>query len=715
MKLKGLILAIFCIHQFSCQSPAPKKESTFLQTIKNDITLPEGTDLNIKRLFRSDSGPVAITSRAVLRFENEKWKSEPYHQTIELATVDKQHKIWLLSGTAIKELEGSDTIDLPSISAKDTLTSLFWENNETLHLGTSNGLYTWKNGWSEDINLKGIRINDMIVDADQVLWVATSDGLWQHKQEQWINLDETLMAVGNARHYFSLATRNEGKDIIFSAPQSIGVIAKNGEHEAWRGPDGLPYGPASVIRLFGEDLWLGTRKGAILKDERWNYFLGKRWLPANEINDILEVSPSVVWIATTSGISEIKKIEMTLSKKANLYADLIEKRHNRRGLINISKLAVPGDISTSYTENEDNDGLWTSCFLAAECFRYATTLSLDAKEKAVRTFEALERLETITGISGYPARSYALATDSIVQSRSPHPKHWHKSPDGKWMWLDDTSSDEIAGHLFTLSLFYELVADESQKERVVQLFERMLTHIIDNDFHLIDLDGKPTRWGVWNPDSLNHASNWLYEKNLNSLQILSHLKAASHFTKNPKYETVYQNLVSEHGYAKNAVEAKVFGPYETSHSDDILNFFPYYALVNYTRDDPNRKLYLQSLERSWKAVQNDRMPVWNVMASALLEKDCDLDVVKEELRDYPLDLIDWSMENEHRWDLAADPLVDRSGRKQALRPIPTPEASVSRWNTNPKRYNSGRNGLTEESGTYFLFAYWMGRYYGFFD
>src|SRR5690606_18793250 len=190
--------------------------------------------------------------------------------------------------------------------------------------------------------------------------------------------------------------------------------------------------------------------------------------------------------------------------------------------------------------NEDNDGLWTSCYLAAACFRYAVTKDPGAREKAVRTFEALERLETVTGIPGYPARSYAAAEDPVKQSKSPHPKKWHPSPDGKWQWLDDTSSDEITGHMFTLSLFYELVADEAQKERVTGLIDRIMTHIIDNDFHLIDPDGKPTRWGVWHPDSLNHSSNWMYERGLNSLQMLSHLKTAVHYTKNPKYEEVYQ-------------------------------------------------------------------------------------------------------------------------------------------------------------------------------
>lgn len=704
------LLFIASCRQATDQTPST---SSFLQTLKTDIILPGEKQPEVLKLLNWEGSILAITENAIYRYHNASWQMESVKGEIKTAVQDPSGRVWYITDEQIRTWQDNIQLELP---ARGLLSQCaLWYDENTFYWGTSNGLYHWKNGWTSLPELKGISVNDLVRDAEGVLWVASDNGLWQKKGEKWANLDETLMAVGNEYRYFSLTTGNQGKNLILSAPYSIGVIAADGNHQVWRGTDGLPYGPAKVIRELDGELWIGTGRGLIRKGRGWSYYHGKRWLAADQVNDILEVKPGVKWVATSGGISELKDVELTLAQKAEYYADLIEKRHNRRGLINLSKLAIPGDLSTSYTENEDNDGLWTSCFLGAECFRYAVTQSTDARERAVRTFEALERLELITGIPGYPARSYALATDSIVQSRSPHPKYWHKSPDGQWVWLDDTSSDEITGHMFTLSLFYELVADDNQKERVVSLIDRIMTHILDSDFHLIDPDGKPTRWGIWHPDSLNHSPNWLYEKGLNSLQILSHLKTAFHYTQNPRYEETYRRLIEEHGYAQNAVEAKIYGPFETSHSDDILNFFPYYALFKYTENDPYRECYIRSLERTWAAVATDRMPVWNVIASALLGKNCGLEVAREELEQYPLDLIDWTMDNRHRWDLIQDPLVDRFGRMQAIHPIPTPESSVSRWNTNPKSLLSGKNGLTEETGTYYLFAYWMGRYYGFFD
>lgn len=706
IRILPLLLFIFTI-KFSF---AQKNKSSFYQKTQVDISLPSSVSKNVLRLFSVSGVPIAVTENAVLFYKNSRWLVKAIGDKSLAATLDTQQKLWLVSQKGIQNEEGR-TIPLPP--TKDSIRCLYWQSADMLYVGTNGGLYMWKGKWSPVAVMKGIAVNDMIADVQQRLWVATSDGLWRKENNKLINLDDVLMAEGHDRKYFALASDNNGKDIIFSSPLAVGCIAGDGEHWMLRATDGLPYGPVNRIIANKGKLWLGTNKGAILKDSAWHYYYGRRWLPSNHVNDILVHESGRVWIATAEGISEIREQKITLAQKANYYDSIIDLRHNRHGLINNSKLSVPGDLSTSYKQNEDNDGLWTSCYLAVQCFRYAVTQQADARNKAVRTFEALERLETVTGISGYPARSYAPITEKVTQSRSPHPKQWHVSNDGKWQWLDDTSSDEITGHLFTLSLFYELVADTSQKLRVKQLINRIVTHIVDNNFHLIDLDGKPTRWGIWHPDSLNHSPNWMYERSLNSLQMLSFLKTAIHYTGNPKFKKAYQELTEQHGYANNAVQAKIYGPFETSHSDDILNFFPYYGLLKYSGNDTNRALFIKSLERSWRNVRNDRMPVWNVISSALLQKDCGLAIALEELQQYPLDLVDWTMDNSHRWDLEKDPLVDRGRQQQATQPVPTAESGISRWNTNPKRLKVGQDGMIEETGTYFLFAYWMGRYYGF--
>lgn len=709
-----IICLTILVSGFVYNSVAQISSELYLQTIKTEIQLPTEAGKNVIKLFPDNEGVKAVTANGIFRFKNGVWSGQKNSSGWRVASTDKQGKIWTASVKTIQKEGSTEKISLPESANYDTILCLFWENEKILHVGTNNGLLTWTGKWNLQPEIK-TRVNAVTTDAQKQLWIATNDGLWRRSAGKWVNMDETMMDPGNDRTYFTIQQQNEGAEIVLSTPFSVGCISETGNHWVLRPADGLPFGPVKIITPVDGGFWFGTDKGVIKKDSGWRYYNGKRWLPDNKVNDILPIDSRTVWIATPAGISQIQQVEMTLEQKADSIGKIAELRHNRRGLMNHSKLKIPGDLSSSYMENEDNDGLWTACYLAAQCFRYGATKSDDAREIATRTFEALERLETVTGISGYPARSYALATDSVKQSRSPHPKYWHPSPNGKWQWLDDTSSDEIAGHVFSIALFYELVADENQKGKAKKLLERIMNHIVDNNFRMIDFDGKPTRWGIWNPDSLNHSKNWMFERGLNSLQILSHLKTAIHITENPKFEKAYNELTEKHGYAQNAVQAKICGPFETSHSDDILNFFPYYNLIRYSQNDKYLPLYLQSIERTWNIVSPDRMPVWNVMASALLKKDCGLSVACKELEDYPLDLINWRMENSHRWDLQHDVIAGRFNANQAVNPVPTPEANVWRWNTNPRQLDVGLNGTQEEDGSYFLFAYWMGRYYGFFN
>jgi len=225
----------------------------------------------------------------------------------------------------------------------------------------------------------------------------------------------------------------------------------------------------------------------------------------------------------------------SLSKgKSYLQESMVRIRLPAEGKLNIVKLIKVGST------------------IAAECFRYAVTGEKDAYDNAVRTFLAMEKLETVTPIGGFVARSYVSINESTGEGGE-----WHVSVDGKWKWKGDTSSDEIVGHMFAYPLFYDLVAEGEMKGRVKGLVDRLMTHIVDHNFLLIDLDGIPTRWGVWTPDSLNSSKGWMYEKGINSLQILAFLKSASHITQNPKYDKAYNFLVREHHYLDNMLVQKM--------------------------------------------------------------------------------------------------------------------------------------------------------------
>ena len=163
------------------------------------------------------------------------------------------------------------------------------------------------------------------------------------------------------------------------------------------------------------------------------------------------------------------------------------------------------------------------------------------------------------------------------------------------------------------------------------------------------------------------------------------------------------------------MQAKKFGPFEINFVDNQLSFFPYYILGRYGKEPAINPYFEKSLRRAWKVVKNDRTPMWNVITSSALGETCDLEIARQELEAIPMDMVMWTMDNSHRWDQIEDPLIDRMGKRQSMKPIPTPERGVTKWNINPYQFYSAGEGKEENDGAYFLLAYWMGRFHGYWN
>jgi len=118
---------------------------------------------------------------------------------------------------------------------------------------------------------------------------------------------------------------------------------------------------------------------------------------------------------------------MTLAQKAEHFDRLTRQRHIRFGFNSAFEMNKPGDLSTGTLVDQDNDGLWTAMYLAGELFRYAVTKSEEALRNCYESFEAMERLSEITGIEGFPARSFERAGYQVADK-----SRWHLTPDGKW-------------------------------------------------------------------------------------------------------------------------------------------------------------------------------------------------------------------------------------------------------------------------------------------
>jgi hypothetical protein len=456
-------------------------------------------------------------------------------------------------------------------------------------------------------------------------------------------------------------------------------------------------------------LWVGTAMGAARWDgKEWQYFQGGQYLLDDRVEAVKAMPDGGAWLKTSGGLTRIEYKMMTLEEKAAHFEKATRERHVRHNLVSDSRLKVPGDPSTNRLKTSDNDGLWTAMYIAAECYRYGATGDPEAKKYARESLEAMMFLETVNEIPGFVSRSFARPDE-------PHGKgEWdHITSDGEWRWKGDTSSDEIDGHYYAYSVYYDVCADEEEKDEIREKVRLITDYIIENDYYLIDIDGEPTTWGRWNFIGATRFKIWA--RGLNSLEMLSYLKTAHHITGDEKYQKEYLDLALKHDYAKFTVKQKIDIPTARNHSDDELAFLAYYPLMKYEKDPKLTRYYKKSMQRSWEIERPEKCPLWNFIYAAVTPEAEDIDLEESVwmLQRISLDLARWDHLNSHRADVKIRPYPDRFDLPQSKEILPPDERSTMKWNGNPFVLDSGQGGKNEEAGTYWLLPYWMGRYYGF--
>ena len=465
------------------------------------------------------------------------------------------------------------------------------------------------------------------------------------------------------------------------------------------------------VRATDSAVWSGSAQGLTRVDEkapprdRLQYFAGKRYLPDDDVQRIVADAKGGVWVRTRTGVSHIELRPMTLLQKAEVMEQNVRLRHDRYGMLGDSHLEVPGDLSTNRHVDNDNNGLWTSIYAAAECFRHAVTSSPESLANARKAVEALLFLEEVTGRRGFPARSYIRKGD-----RMPTSGEWHWTADGQIYWKGDTSSDEIVGHMFAFGIAYDLLPDAGLKTRIAAATRRIMDHIISNGYHLVDVDGQPTTWGKWSPKYFAEDPE---DSALNALELLSFLKTAAHITGDERYEAEYSKVAHDLGYATLILrlhEVRV----EMNYSDEELAMLPFYAVFRYERDPAMLAAYRRALDDWWQNMQRELSPLWTfIYLTGRPDAAVDLPGAVWTLYRMPLDLVDWDVKNSHRAGIEWATDADRHGRREARTLLPPDERPVMRWNANPFVVDGGRGGRSESDGGAFLLPYWMGRHHAF--
>lgn len=487
----------------------------------------------------------------------------------------------------------------------------------------------------------------------------------------------------------------------------------------------LPATKITAVKEVDGKVWFGSNLGAfaLRAEGKFDYYFGERWLPGNVVMDIEKGPKNSVLVLTTKGLGQIQFKSMTLEDKAKLFDEQVRLRHIRNGFNSQLTGLNHGDLSTGFTEDSDNDGLWTAMYLGGQIFRYAATKDPYALQNCRESMDAMERLYTVNPVAGFPARSF---------ERSGHinelhdVERWQHSPEKEWDWKSTTSSDEVIGHIFAFGAAAELVDDPKIKKQAIMLIDTVMSHILKNNMYLIDFDGKPTMWGKWHPDYVNSFPINVGDRKLNSSNIVAMLQTAYHFTKKEKYKAKAFELMNKHGYFENMMRPmSIIGraPEDAddhakhmsdgwNHSDDEMYFLGYWGLYRYALNDTLKANYKKQIIDHWQAERPEKEGAWNIFTAITGTKDFDLNESAWYLREHPMDLIDWVIRNSHRKDIDQ---LEPNFRKQSTKEVlPPDERPIQRHNGNMFSLDrNGGNGTGEHSaGDIWLLPYWMGRYLG---
>ena len=661
--------------------------------------------IKASKLFAKEGNLFAAVKNSLVEIKKGKTKKiADFDAPVVDISVALDGSMWLITEKSLylKDSDGfKEIVDIPAetvcLAARDNKSKY----GETVYVGsTVEGLLSMKGKrrhWAEllpeNTGVSSRKINCIQIDGLGHLWVGSDEGL---------NIYDGKNYWFNGNDFYSVPD-GSFNDMFF---------AKDGKK------------------------YFATNTGIItLIEGKISYYSYGAWLMHPTVTKITVSDNGTIAAVTPRGISVITSKYMTLAQKAEYVDELTDKYFCRNEGYHVGRLLRKyGDLESGWQPNSDNDGLFTGLYCASQCFRYATTKDPKAKANAKKAVEAMIKLTEITGKSGFTARATRYNDDPFFGDGNR--EEWHVCPDNpNCEWLGETSSDEMTGHYFAYGVYYDLVADKKEKAKIAEVVKKITDHIIENNFHLCDVDGVPTTWANWEPELLNNDDRWFFERGTNSLEILSFLKTTYHVTGDEKYNQVFDMLIQKHHYAMNCMQYKCEDAH-IAHIDDQLDFTNIYNLLVYTENEAQKEIFKMGLTHHFEYERVERSPFFNIVYGALTNRNCDIENAAKSLSEMNLDFIVWPTYNSYRKDIEIDTSPEKYGCAPQLKyPVEYSSRVLVNYDGNQFVCDSGveefvqidkksanraaalpgtdgADGMGTAMPYIFLLPYWMGRYYG---
>ncbi len=633
-----------------------------------------------------------------------------------------------------------------------SVSSLAWSYKRgTVFAGTETKLWIHE----YDVDNEGWRFEHVtgLIDAPitSLVYSDAQDKLWIGQNTGITLLSPIVMSTGRLHWFFSrLAGQisNPGSDIGHLPFANITTLSVNQP-------------PASDSRV-----WLGAIRGVMRFDSNdtdknaWRVFNSARYMPNRDalvnVTSLAVLSHPInapgglgsAAVAVTSRGLAVLRFEMwTLAQKAEHFQAFFNQpeRHEKYGLVATCTMSSWGDSRTCVKGPADSDALWTSMYVGSQVFRYKVTQDEAVKVAAWKNFEALDVLSQVTGILGYPARSFAKRTDFPPQP------NWYPSPTYPTLQFHgDTSSDQVTGYEFAFPLVHDLLAEnETERLRAYTLLLNLTTHILTHDWYLIGENHNHTTWGIWNPIQINNDSFYQESRGLNSLQILAFLLQTYAYSGDERFLNGANLLIESYQYDVNLINQKMIAVCDINFSDDELAYLAYFNLIHAVNriasmtslsaiQKTRAQLIIDNLleytriglDLSHKYKQMEKSPFYNFIycyASGQVNQtqhlfsrlptspfSLDCNSLSNDgvwyMQRWPLELINWPQFNNDRLDIQLNVPAECGEASRSLQMLPPDERTLHKWSFGVYELNDG-DGFGEEDPTTFLISYWGMRYF----
>jgi len=424
-------------------------------------------------------------------------------------------------------------------------------------------------------------------------------------------------------------------------------------------------------------------------------------------------------------------------KAAYFQQDLLEK-HWQDGLyVSIVPSPAPGEKLTHTVDEPGNvihSGVWTGRYLGGVGYQYAATKDPWVRKHGGEILKALRIQQEVTGKPGLLARGYMKGHGPVEgwEREGRDSREWHQGQ-GKYAdyrWYGDVSVDNFNAVLYGYAIYYDLAADADQKKFIAYDVDRLMTHLLDNQCRIIDVDGEVTEWGHVGMDP-DPARDDYYKKRFaqylsragledapwkpslrGSLMLLPDLLIALHVTAKDRYRDFYQRIVDRCKDNPDLMRRRESGPFSlerlarVNHSSEGQSYEALYNLVRYEKSPELLTKYRSWVTDLWEMNWMEGNSLFAYMTLALLPEyraplkpgvsaaapakvphgEEGLRLAKESFRDFPVDRVFRPVMNSLRKDIERNSFADRAGQLQSSKPIPMNQRPLDNenvWKGNP--------------------------------